>query len=1070
MRYMRKIPPLFAGDIPRHRYRRSIISSFTGVVVLVMLVCAVQVQLTAQSSTARLSGSVMDENGASLIGAKVTVTNISTNVEQTTSTNGQGMFMIPFLPSSTYTVRTYLDGFSSNEIKNVTLHANDHIQMDIRLKVGDINETITVEGISSLIRTESAAVVTIVTRRMLETIPLNGRSFQSLVALAPGVTMTRSDATNQGQFSVNGQRADSNYFMVDGVGANFGAAGSYTIGGTTPANNAVGSSAGLVSIDALEELNIQTSSYAPEFGRGSGGQIGAVTRSGTNQFHGSAFEYFRHDALDANDWFANSRGRGQGTLRHNDFGGVLGGPVVRDRTFFFFSYEGLRLRQPSTIVTTVPSMAFRQSAPALMQPYLNAFPIPNGEILNATRARFSAVISNPRTMDATSVRIDHRFSDLFRVFGRYNHAPSHINTRSSPGSSLNDRRYHTKTLTLGATSVFSPRVINDLRVNFSYSSSDSKVRLTDFGGAVPLPESLVYPNSYSLPGRSSFSFAIDGSTFSVSQSGLRQRQFNIVDNLSVSKGTHEFRFGIDYRLLRPVNAVADYSIGITTTSTLAASSRAARVTVSSRLNGVYPQYQNFSAYGQDTWRASRRLTAVYGVRWDINPAPTEKNGNYPWDGVSPILVARDRDSVFWKTRFTNFAPRLGLSYLLRSEPGWETVIRGGVGIFYDLANGTAGASMSPGAFPYSGSRVLTNVTLPITETQATPPVLGQAGGVVDAWSFNHNLRNPRTYEWSLGIQQAIGSRQSFSASYVGNAGRRLVADLFSIDIMNPASSRFHYVDDTSSSDYRSLQMQYETRSAAGLNATVSYTLGRSVDTSSTDSAYLLSVDPDQLALDRAPSDFDVRHTLSAGITFEIPTLRSNRYLSAITGGWTLGSTLILRSAMPITFVEAANTICEGNNCFVDCDVFPNGLCPRPDFVPGVPLYLHGSEYPGGMRLNPAAFKTPPLGRQGTLPRNYLRGFAAQQVNLSLSREFGVTERARLQLTVEAFNVFNHPNFAEPIAFFFNDPIFDLYEFGFSRSMLGSVMGNTGSGGEAGLNPIYQIGSARSLQLSLRFKF
>lgn len=1026
--------------------------------------------LTAQSSTARLSGSVADESGASLIGAKITVTNISTNVEQTTATNGQGMFVIPFIPPSTYTVRTYLKGFSSNEIKNVTLHANDHVEMGIRLKVGDINETVTVEGISSLIRTESAAVGTIVTRRMLETIPLNGRSFQSLVALAPGVTMTRSDATNQGQFSVNGQRADSNYFMVDGVGANFGAASSYTIGGTTPANNAVGSSAGLVSVDALEELNIQTSSYAPEFGRGSGGQIGAVTRSGTNQFHGSAFEYFRHDALDANDWFANSKGLGKGTLRHNDFGGVLGGPVVRDRTFFFFSYEGLRLRQPSTILTTVPSMAFRQSAPPLMQPYLNAFPIPNGEILNATRARFSAVISNPRTMDATSVRIDHRFTDFLRVFGRYNHAPSHINTRSNPGSSLNDRRYHTKTLTIGATSVFSPQVINDFRVNSSYGSSDSRIRLTDFGGAVPLPESLIYPNSYSVPGRSSFSFSIDGSTYSVSQGGLRQRQFNIVDNISVTKGTHEFRFGIDYRSLRPVNATADYSIGITTTSALAASSRASRVTVSSRLNGVYPQYQNFSAYGQDTWRASRRLTVVYGVRWDINPAPTEKNGNYPWDGVSPILVPRERDDVFWKTRFTNFAPRLGLSYLLRSDPGWETVIRGGFGVFYDLANGTAGASMSPGFFPYSGSRVLTNITLPITEAQATPPALGQVGTFFEKWTFDHNLRNPRTHEWSFGIQQAIGSRHSFSATYVGNAGRHLIADLFLADFESVPISRFHYVDDTSSSDYHSLQLQFERRFHRGMAATVSYTLGKALDTSSTDSAYLASVDPERLALDRGPADFDVRHTLSAALTYEIPALRSNRFLSAVTRDWKVGAMMILRSGMPITFVEAVTTTCEGDICVVECDTYPNGLCPRPDVVRGVPIYLYGPEYPGGMRLNPAAFKTPPPGRQGTLPRNYLRGFAAHQVNLSLGREFGITERIKLHFTAEAFNVFNHPNFAEPAATYFNDPELDQYLFGISRSMLGSVMGNTGSGGEAGLNPIYQIGTPRSLQFSIRLKF
>jgi hypothetical protein len=1029
------------------------------------------VEFLAQSSTARLSGSVSDESGAALVGARITVINKSTNVEYTTATNSQGVFVVPFLPPSIYALKTHLAGFSSSEVQNVVLHASDHVELNIRLKVGDINETVTVESTGSLIRTESASVGTIVTRKLIEDIPLNGRSFQSLVALAPGVTMTRSDATNQGQFSVNGQRADSNYFTVDGVGANFGAAGSYTMGGTTPANNSVGSSAGLVSIDALEELSIQTSSYAPEFGRGSGGQIGAVTRSGTNQYHGSAFEYFRHDALDANDWFANSRALGKGTLRHNDFGGVLGGPVIRKRSFFFFSYEGLRLRQPSTIIASVPLISTRESAPAVMKPYLNAYPIPNSGSSTSTFRNFTAVVSNPRTMDASSLRIDHSFNDRLKLFGRFNHAPSHIGSRSSPGSSFTDRRYHTNTLTLGATSVLGIKIVNDLRVNFSRSSSDSVTRLTDFGGALPVPDSLVYPFSYSVPGRSSFSFSLDGSAISVNQSGFRQRQFNLVDNLSVTDGKHEFRFGIDYRTLRPSNRTADYGISIATNSTLAASSRASRVTVSSRLSGVFPEYQNFSAYAQDTWRASRRLTAVYGVRWDVNPAPSEKNGNYPWDKVSPILIPRGRDDVFWKTRFANFAPRLGLSYLLRSDSGREIVIRSGFGVFYDLANGTAGASMSPGAFPYSGSRAMTNVQLPITEEQAVPPALGQAGTLVDAWSFDHGLQSPRTYEWSVGIQQAIGPRHSFSATYVGNAGRRLIADMFSVDMMNAASSRFHFVDDTGSSDYRSLQLQFERRSRNGLNATVSYTLGRSTDTNSTDSAYLASVDPERLKLDRAPSDFDVRHTLSAGLTYDVPAVTKNGFVSAVTGGWNVSSMMILRSAMPIWFMEAHNDFCDGGFCFFECDpIVYAGPCPRPDIVPGVPAYLYGSEYPGGMRLNPAAFRTPPAGRQGTLPRNYLRGFTAQQVNLSLRREFGITDRSRLQFVAEIFNVLNHPNFDDPFGYFSNNPADDAQFFGLSMSMLGKVMGRTGSSGEAGLNPIYQIGSPRSVQLSLRLKF
>jgi hypothetical protein len=269
----------------------------------------------------------------------------------------------------------------------------DNLEEDFKLAVGSGSETITVVANVEKLNTTDATVSTLIDNRFVENMPLNGRSFQTLIMLTPGVVVTQTAFDDQGQFSVNGQRADANYFTVDGVSANFGVTGYPPLvqaaGGALPALTAVGGTNSLVSVDAIREFRVQTASFAPEFGRTPGGQISIVTRSGTNQFHGTAFEYFRNSVLDANDWFSNRDHLPKPEERQNDFGGVFGGPILKDKTFFFFSYEGLRLR-PAALETVVPDLASRQQAPTSMQPYLNAYPVPNGsELVSGTAQRFT---------------------------------------------------------------------------------------------------------------------------------------------------------------------------------------------------------------------------------------------------------------------------------------------------------------------------------------------------------------------------------------------------------------------------------------------------------------------------------------------------------------------------------------------------------------------------------------------------------------------------------------------------------------------------------------------------------
>ena len=310
-----------------------------------LLVLSLTALLRAQSTNATLTGRVTDPSRALIADAKIAAISAGTNLRYETTTNGSGEYHVANLPPGPYYIEIEKPGFKKLIKPDVVLHVQDAFEIDFQMALGAASETITVEAGAPLVNTGSGTVSTVVDRAFVENLPLNGRSFQTLLMLAPGVVVTATALDDQGQFSVNGQRADANYFTVDGVSANFGVTGFLLVqsaSGALPALSASGGTNSLVSVDAMQEFRVQTSSFAPEFGRTPGGQISIVTRSGTNDFHGALSEYFRNSVLDARDWFVNFNGLAKPEERQNDFGGVFGGPVRKDKTFFFFSYEGLR--------------------------------------------------------------------------------------------------------------------------------------------------------------------------------------------------------------------------------------------------------------------------------------------------------------------------------------------------------------------------------------------------------------------------------------------------------------------------------------------------------------------------------------------------------------------------------------------------------------------------------------------------------------------------------------------------------------------------------------------------------
>jgi hypothetical protein len=1062
---MNRLHTLFAAQI-----RRGVISALAVLVTLVTL----NATSIAQSATATLSGAVTDQTGAVVAQANVKAVNTATNVERKTTTNSEGFFTLPLLPPGNYTILCERDGFTAITKRDVILNVGDQRSLLIQLGVSGMTATVNVTDKASLAN-ESSAVSTVVDRQFIENQPLNGRSFQALMELSPGVVLTVANVTSPGQFSVNGQRAGANYFTVDGVSANFGVSASSTLyetaGGGIPAYSAQGGVNSLASVDAVQEFAIQTSTYAPEFGRQPGAQVSVVTRSGTNELHGGVFNYFRNDALDANDYFAKANRLPKPRLRQNDFGFTLGGPVVlpgrffgplgydgRNRTFIFASYEGLRLRQP--IVSSpelVPSLAARAAGAGVIKDIFNAFPAPNGPTSSTdpNTATFIASYSNPSRLDAAAVRVDHKVGERLTLFGRYNHAPSENQARSAPGgSSVAVLSYRTQTLTTGGTMIFSPRLSNDLRFNYSRARARTENILENFGGAVAPPDAAFFP-PFASP---QTGLSLIGVSGNILRSGLSQentqRQINVVDNVSLAAGAHALKFGVDYRRLAPIADQGEYTRFINFTNPAQAlAGNAASVLIARADIDLFPIYNNFSAFAQDTWRATPRLTLIYGLRYDINPAPSDKNGNLPLtvkelDDPGNLSLA-SRGARLYKTSYDDFAPRIGLAYRLSQAAGLETTLRGGFGVFYDLGYTFTGSALAPSNYPYGNTVTLTNIALTNPFVSSPAPAPNPNPPYPALFAYEEDYKSPYTLQFNLAVEQSLSRGDAITVTYVGAVGRRLGrAEV----ILNPNASftRLNVVRNAASSDYHALQAQYQRRLARGLQALASYTWSKSLDNVSEESTlnYQAPLSRYDARLDRGPSIFDARHQASGAISYDIPSPFGDRIGRALLGDFAVDAIFRARTATPTPVLT--NT-----------DSFGFGVTTvsRPNLVPGAPLYIDDPTVAGGRRFNRAAFALPPAGTQGNFGRNVLRGFPVSQFDVSLRRRFDLSERASLSLRVDAFNVFNHPIFANPEGRL-NNP-----NFGVSTQMLGRSLAST-----AGLNSLYQIGGPRSLQLALKLNF
>jgi hypothetical protein len=1040
--------------------------------IFVLLVAAASA--LAQTEGARISGRVTDLTGGVIAGTECTITNLETNVSTSTQTNEDGIYVIPDLRPATYRLTIEKQGFRTVVQPSLQLYAQDAVNENFTLAIGLRSESITVESNIAGLQTDSAAVSTMVDQQFVDNLPLNGRSFQALITLAPGVVLTSTNL-GPGQFSVNGQRSDANYFTVDGVSANFGVQIgplNQAVGGAIPAFTSQGGTNGFVSVDAMQEFRIQTSSYAPEFGRVPGGQVSIVTKSGANQFHGTAYDYLRNDIFDARNYF-DAPPLPKPPLRQNDFGGTVGGPIIKDKTFFFVSYEGLRLRLPQIATDNFYTASARTAVAPVYQPLVNALPLPDANaplidpscdnITNPCQAAITAAYSNPSNLDATSIRIDHNLTKSITLFARYSHSPSNDATRR--WEEIGYSNVDMDTITAGATITFASNKLNDLRANWSRAAAVFTNFLTDFHGALVPPTSVLFPPASSyIPGSD------QGLVFFSGNMEVRQgqeyddvtRQLNFVNSFFWTVGRHQFKFGIDYRRLSPsASGVSGYAFFPSGFPLLVAG------TIDEALGSAADPFavnvNNYSLFAQDTWKPTSRLTFTYGLRWEINTPPVSAMPGKPLyvtQGIfdsNPLAVV---PASLWHTRLNNFAPRIGAAYQITPK----TVVRAGFGLFYDLGYGGVGSASSD--FPYDRTNFLfltSPVPFDLTNPAFQPPPFSTAinSNVLNLSAVDPNLYLPLTLQWNAAIERDLGANQTLQVTYVGaNARSLLRGDKIVPPLLVGLGSGASIMATRNAgyAHYNALQIQFQRRMSHGLQALISYNFAKSSDLGSDDQSGLAAASVSQVVLPPlTPSDFDLRNSFAGAVSYELPAPAWGRPGDAILKGWAIDGLVRVSSAPPINITVRAVSPVFG--------IYTT----QAEIVPGQPSWIADPTQPSGTALNPAAFTSPPPGQTGDFPRNGLRSpYSINQTDLALRRRFQLTDRLTLNVRAEYFNVFNHPMFGAPGA---NEPG-NIFDPSFGQIGPGSTTNLLLGGGAAlgGQSPLYTLGGPRSAQFTLKLQF
>lgn len=998
--------------------------SVLGWIVFFLSVFCVSPSTTpAQAQSAgQITGQVLDASRATIPSATVTATNVATGEIRKAQTDSQGYYALTSLPVGTYNVSAEHEGFKTQTQTGVVINVATTVALNLTLSVGAVNQQVVVTSEAPVIDKTDAGTGTVLDNHQVGELPINGRDYARFSLLTPGAVFRSNfiaDLTFDGLHSVHNQ------FSIDGIDASRVDEPYMANGFERGARLLTGS------LDTVDEFNVQTSDYNAEYGRAAGSYINIVTKSGTNTLHGTVYDYFRNNILDARNFFATTGPAPE--FRFNDFGANVGGPIRKDKSFFFVNYEGSRQRIGITGSGTVPS-AFERSqvlstSPALT-PIIDMFPIgttagPDQYTDNYTTTQ----VSNIRE-DTGSVRFDEDFSDHDSAFVRVNVNDSHVHGPlfGVIPSSLGVFDYQnvplrTSNVAIHEQHIFGGGMLNDFLAGMQRWGSQ-------IDSAEPWPSTTVV--GYSVVPGTQGNFLENNTSF----------QYG--DTMSLVKGRHSLTWGATiWRIWVNANSTSTASMQFDSPQDFI-NNQLSTVSVVPPTPGNGTRATQVGAFVNDTFQWRPQVSITYGLRYDIETVPHDSRyATEPYDTRLGTLGAPG-DSYF-AINNRDFGPRVGVAW----SPKQHFVVRSGYGIYYqDYPVGF-------GSYYVPGNTVPGNVTLlqqqipnlsypydPFISQAATPPPPNVGG-------FPYHKPDIYSNQWNLSVADQFSNNMAVQVAYVGNHGVNLWREE-NINYFDPAlgarpNPNFGNITlqtNTGFSSYNALQLSLKSRLSSGLSFETNYTYGHAID--DVEDQGLFSSDPQNLsniAAERGNGSGDVRQNFTFNALYNLPIGEGHKTFSTGVGsklasGWRIATLGILRTGVADTVYIATNPF--GNGDFTN---------QRPDCVPGVDPYA--SPRTINDWLNPAAFSMPASGTFGNCARNTIYGPGFKQMDFSMLKETKLGETRNLEFRAEFFNIFNHPNFAQP------DTTFGTPGFGEVFDTLGTTIGS---------------GTSRQIQLALKLSF